>query len=318
MDYPLVYNDRGEYVLISHLSAQLQPTLYHNGQKLEPIRRICSHGHSDVYIWTHLPYKSTVKLFINNTIFTKTVTRYPSFKDKLIAAVLVLREEAVIKQWIHYHLKLGIQHFIVYDNAPIGEDATPKLLADEIAHGIVIYIRWNYPAESLKAQPIQQNHAIYTWRTAAYIGQFDVDEFMNPLGEERSLRRLLDDVVGDRDLGGVEVLSRIFENPDNLGTENFDFLRTGRCTETIHRVRQKLFAIPRNVEIFCVHVIVKGKPHVTVDPEQLRFHHYWFLTSVRGKQRSSSPIVTPLQDLTILRHIDCNPKLTNTVANPQP
>ena len=42
--------------------------------------------------------------------------KYPELKDEIIMSTLVHNEDNYIKQWIIYHLNIGINRIIIYDN----------------------------------------------------------------------------------------------------------------------------------------------------------------------------------------------------------
>lgn len=304
MIYDLVYNDCGEYVVITPQEIPLELRIVENGISLVPEKFVCEHRHTIVYVWKGLTYKPEITLQLNGKSFGWRVSRYPDLTGKVVLSTLVLREELWIRQWICHHARLGVDHFVVYDNA--GESSLRQFLEAEIAAGLVTYIPWKYPyrlpRSGISGQTTQQNHSIYTWRRAAYIGLLDVDEFVNPRGD-RSIRDWLNAVVAeDRDsVGGVELVSRIYAPPTGFERRagSTEFFKAAQCTEWIRTARQKVFVIPSNVEIFSVHMIVTGKPKRTADPEtELCFNHYWFLSSKPVREQ----LAMPCQDTTILRH----------------
>ena len=273
------------------------------GKGYKPIQQFCGHKHTIVSIWSGLQYATSVILRVNGVENHHKVSQYPDFSGKVIMSTIVLREEKWIKQWISYHTSLGVDHVVVYDNA--GDSPLRTFLKDEINSGVVVYIPWPYayrlPRSGISGQTTQQNHSIYTWRNAAYIGLLDVDEYVN-LRRVDTLRSLLDEVVAgvSSTLGGVELVSRIFNEPENhlRHVGSTDFFRATTCTNYIFGGRQKVFVIPKNVVIFSVHMIVTGLPVRTADPDKsMCFHHYWFLSS-----KNREVIATPCTDTSMVHY----------------
>lgn len=318
MIYDILYNDCGEYIAISPMEMPLKIELIIEGEAHIPEQIACGHRHTIVSSWAGLPYYPTLTVRVNGTQRTVTVSRYPDFTGKVLMSTLVLQEEKWIKQWIAFHATLGVDHFIVYDNS--GNSTLRDFLKDDISSGLVVYIPWGYPyrlpRSGISGQTTQQNHSIYTWRKAAYIGLLDVDEYINLKGDG-SIRSHLDAVVAGNEnrVGGVELVSRIFRAPEELLTHagSTDFFRATLCTEYIFVARQKVFVIPRNVQIFSVHMIVKGLPKRTADPDKsMCFHHYWFLSrSPRGE------VSTPCVDTSMVEYAGCT-KFDRALPNRQP
>ena len=299
MIYDLVYNDCGEYVVISPQEIPFQLTLVLDHVEHTPEQFVCAHRHTLVFVWKGLPYQPKVTLRVNGRDYARTVSQYPDFAGKVLLSTLVLHEEKWIKQWIQYHIAHGVDHIIVYDNERGGKGELRDFLHDEIAAGIVLYIPWAYPyrmpRSGISGQTTQQNHSIYTWRRAAYIGLLDVDEYVIPR-EGQQIRAILDRVASEK-CGGVELVSRIFAPPAAFNKENsgsYDFLRATRCTDYIYGGRQKVFVIPAHVEMFSVHMIVTGEPKHTADPEKdMCFYHYWFLSAKPVRDELSMPCSVP-------------------------
>jgi hypothetical protein len=304
MIYDIVYNDLGEYVLIAPREVAMTVGFFIDGV-LHPATHIaCGHDHTDIYHCSQgMPYYPRITIVVNGLRQEREVSRYPQLKDKLLLSTLVLKDEPRIRQWIQYHAALGVDHFIIYDNAPAGDLSLREFLEDEIRSGRVVYIKWPHvyylPRSGISGQTTQQNHSIRTFQTAAYIGLTDVDEYMNPQGEITNLRALLDTCVGSKraELGGIEIVSKIFTNPTRVPVTGFRFFDAVHCTDFFLDARQKVFVIPPNVDMFSVHMIVSGKPKMTMDPSILYFNHYYFLN---GKFREEIPVTHT--DDSIRRH----------------
>jgi hypothetical protein len=106
----------------------------------------------------------------------------PLLSGRGFGAVLVaiVKDEAdYLEEWLAYHIALGVDHFIIYDNG--STDATSALLKRYINHGYVTYIEWPMRAGQLSAY----NHALRMFgATAEWMGFYDPDEFLVPLRDD--------------------------------------------------------------------------------------------------------------------------------------
>jgi hypothetical protein len=293
--YSVVYNDVEEYVIISPKFKNHRVKFLINDTIIDSKLIECEHKHTNVYISVKsgISYYEYIDIQVDeNYILEKVqVSKFPSLVDKIVFSTLVKNEQKVIRQWIDYHHILGVDHFIIYDNAV--DDYSLKLfLEDYIRNGIVIYIRWPFPyytSAGISGQTTQQNHSIYTFRKSRFIGMFDVDEYLN-LQQHIHLNDFLNCVVADMKLnldaiGGLEMISKIFTNPQNKPTDGFNFLRITHCTGFIRGSRQKMLVRPLNVQIFSVHMIVAGLSTITIPEKYGYFNHYMFLNKTnRGME----------------------------------
>lgn len=94
-----------------------------------------------------------------------------------VAIVCIVKDEAdYLAEWLAYHVALGVDHFIIYDNG--STDGTSALLERYINHGLVTRIDWPIGGGQLAAY----NHALRMFgTTSAWLAYYDVDEFLVPL-----------------------------------------------------------------------------------------------------------------------------------------
>ena len=94
-----------------------------------------------------------------------------------VVIVCIVKDEAdYLEEWIAFHVALGVDHFIVYDNG--STDGSAGLLERHINHGLVTRIDWPLGGGQLAAY----NHALRMFgATAAWMAFYDVDEFLVPL-----------------------------------------------------------------------------------------------------------------------------------------
>lgn len=236
-------------------------------------------------------YKNKIQIIINGEIIITNINIYPTLNNKILMSTIVKDEDEYIIQWINYNLKLGINNFIIYDNS--ANNTLDILLKDYIKSEKVILIKWTYTylmeKSGFSAQTTQQNHSLYVFKNAKYIGMFDIDEYVNPQNNYLNIDTFLDDYIKKNNIdinsiGSFRLLNKFFYNPYNLSTKNYDFLKIYNCDSITYNGREKNFVIPKNVNMFAVHKICIGKPMHTINADIIYFNHYFFLNKGnRGK-----------------------------------
>lgn len=304
--YDIFYSD-GNIIIISpqenkQLNIELIDT---NNKKFEVI--IDPHKHTFIYKIIS-DYKNIIKISIDGETFETYVNKYTSFENKILMSTIVKDEDEYIVQWINYHNKLGIDNFIIYDNSE--KNTLINTLKEFIENGIVLLIKWIYPyrlpKSGLSAQPTQQNHSIYAFRNSKYIGLFDIDEYINPQNNYTNINCLIDDIIKNNNIdvstiGSFRLLNKLFYNPHNLSTTNYNFLKIYNCDNILHHEREKNFVIPKNINTFSVHMITSGKPMYTINQHFIYFNHYYFLNKTeRGKKLTNLIDDSIINKLTLL------------------
>lgn len=126
----------------------------------------------DVDAWPLVESNKNTKRF--SVVQTSMIKDLPCDKDGYFC----------LRDWIEWHLMLGVQHFVLYDNG--SKDQAPHLgvLQPYVESGEVTLINWPYKDTGIgnnKIQRVAMNHAIYLFsKTSSWIGFFDVDEFFFP------------------------------------------------------------------------------------------------------------------------------------------
>lgn len=109
------------------------------------------------------------------------------FRYYLSFVICVKDEGAYIREWIEYHLLMGVNHFYIYNNN--GTDNTREIIDDYIKRGL---ITWHeYPGPN-KQHEIY-NHALNKYKNETrWMGFIDADEFVVPM-RHKSLADALHD-----------------------------------------------------------------------------------------------------------------------------
>ena len=317
--YDVFHNCHDELVVITAGVNHLQLCMIDDNGYMSKFERYeCGHGHSTVYVCPEVKKMAKVRLLLSapETSYALTevecvVNKYPSFDNEVIMSTVVKREDNYIVQWIRYHKLLGVTRFVIYDNVgnpnPVGPESIyphtnlTEVLRNYIADGTVVLIKWDF---NFKYQQTQQNHSIHAFSNAAYIGMFDIDEYVNPQHDVTDLRIILSHELTRRGLvrdqiGGIQLFCKIFCNPLRLPDDGYNFLKIYVCHPTSYHEKEKIFVIPRNVMTFSVHKITQGHPTVPLHDRDIFFNHYMYLNKIdRAREQ------TGILDTTIKRFAD--------------
>lgn len=294
--YDIFYN--GKLIIIR--PAEYPLDIYYNNIKMNVY--ICPHQHT--YIYTlKTDYLPSIVLTINSQPITTHVNVYPEFKNEIILSTLVKNEDNYIKQWIQFHMRIGITRFIIYDNSD--SNTLSMFLHEYIEKKQVILILWNVPytlpISGISGQTTQQNHSIYAFSKSKYIGLMDIDEYVN-MQQHNNIHSFFDDMIqqnkiNTKQIGSFTIRNKFFYNPNNLPTDGTNFLNVFNC-DTITKGHEKNFVIPQNVKTFSVHRVTDGRPMFILNEKDVFFNHYVFLNKPdRGK------INTNIIDKSIIRYI---------------
>jgi hypothetical protein len=97
-----------------------------------------------------------------------------------VVIVCIVKDEAdYLEEWIAYHVAVGVDHFVIYDNG--STDGSAALLERYQNHGLVTRLDWPLGGGQLAAY----NHALrFFGRTARWLAYYDVDEYLVPLEDD--------------------------------------------------------------------------------------------------------------------------------------
>ena len=316
--YDIFYNDNGEYVLIKQIipKKNFEVKLILN-DSLYDFKLLQNVGISIYTVKAPKNNTNTVLLKINNDEITVKINNYPIFENEIIMSTMVKNEDNYIKEWINYHSKLGVNRFIIYDNAGINDGISYSskekksnlklVLKDYINEKKVVLIKWPYKKRLFRknnpcGQTGQQNHSLYLFRNSKYIGFLDIDEYLNPIKKIENINTYFDELIVKNKINIDKISSfrfknRYFYNPNNKNVSGTNFLKIFNC-DKINNDRKKHFVIPKNTNVIKIHWIIDGLPFYEVNHTDGYLNHYFYLNkNNRGKNK------TGLIDNSILNNI---------------
>ena len=148
--------------------------LFH--QIIKKIKNVKDYSLSAIYGWIELTIATT--FYHSKTIKNLLVECAQKTTKYNFSIVAIVKNESIyIKEWIEYHLLLGINHFYLYDNE--SSDNLHEILRPYIDKGIVTYIY----CPGKKMQMPAYNDAIARFKKNSHWMAFiDADEFivLNP------------------------------------------------------------------------------------------------------------------------------------------
>lgn len=115
--------------------------------------------------------------------------------NKVLACCIVKNENPDhIFEWIEYHLKVGIDHIILYDNGEL--NSVFNLIEGSNFKDCVSVINWHKPSNS---QNTAYTHCINSNKNVSWIAFIDIDEFIH-IESKNNIKAFLDNYI---DFGAV-------------------------------------------------------------------------------------------------------------------
>jgi hypothetical protein len=228
-----------------------------------------------------------VEICVNKNL--KKLMRIKSYDDKsyeLCLTTLEKNETFLLEPWINYHLSMGVEHFFIYDNDSGDFNEIKNILTPYINAGIVTLIFWPFPKQmqesGISGQTTQQNHCFYTNHNTNWLGLSDVDEFLVPK-KANNLGQFLEPYKKLRSSSAaLSIQSAWFGCNNGIEFTQSDFLskldKRHSNFEPKHN-RQKTIAIPRNVKVYSVHMVVYGHETIYLEPDLIALNHYYVFSN---------------------------------------
>ncbi len=246
--------------------------------------------------WTYrAKQRNAYHRYYNSALFDESKIPYT-----LAMFSLFQHEAPYLREWIEYHLLMGVEHFYLYNN--LSNDNYLKVLKPYIKRGLVTLVQWPYfdpdgasPYYWCEMQKRSYENAMQRargkYRWMAFI---DTDEFLVPMKADT----VVDFLKDYEDFGGVVVNWVIFGTsyvekigPEELMVDNLVMRSPDTCIENN---KVKSIVKPHRVEWwpsphYCQYTpgyYAVDSTYTKVDPHsqyneykpinKIRLQHYWF------------------------------------------
>jgi len=138
------------------------------------IKKICA------YMYVIFPF-AYVLSWLHYLFFRKK----KQYKYEVSICLIFKNEAAYLKEWIEYHLLIGVDHFYLYNN--LSEDNYMEILAPYIEKGLVTLTEWPVKYAQIAAYEDCYNRCK---DETHWLGYIDADEFVN-LQRDNSIKVFL-------------------------------------------------------------------------------------------------------------------------------
>lgn len=142
------------------------------------------------------------------------------FKYDLSIVCIVKNEVPYIREWIRYHLSIGVEHFYIYDN-----DSTDNLT--EVLQEFKDKITYTKTSGRLRQLDAYNNALNRFSKETRYLGVIDADEFLYCPENGHEVFPIIDEYLKQSKIGGLVVnwiiygSSHFDSKPNGLVTNNF-------------------------------------------------------------------------------------------------
>jgi len=144
---------------------------------------------------------------------------FNTYKFNISICAIIKDENEYLKEWLDYHIKIGVSHFFIYDNessVPIGETVGAYL-----KKGLITLI--DFPGKQKQVEAY--HHCLKNFKKKSkWIAFIDTDEFIVPKSTNGDLNKFLKDFEKHGGLGVNWLLfgsSGLIDKPQKSQLESF-------------------------------------------------------------------------------------------------
>lgn len=211
-------------------------------------------------------------------------------EDVYLSIVAIMKNEApYVKEWIEYHLLVGVDRFYIYDNE--STDNLKEVLQPYIETGIVIYTYWPGRKEEGVQGKAYENMILKYKDNNRWVGIIDADEFILPM-KDKDLKEFLKKYEKCVGVGINWIMydsNNHFHKPNGGILENYTRVR--KIYDNDYNARMKSIVNPRKVQAPEGHNSIYKENLLAVDEyyrpirvgdkkdifsvDKIRINHYW-------------------------------------------
>jgi hypothetical protein len=276
--------------------------LYHEGKFIYPSKPIMDSHVNNHCFQFDVEYQEYIKLNLegidgpvdsSNVSFILKKDYYEDYPDENIMSAIChtsINSLDSIKTFIKYHLNLGYDRIMIYENGGNRFIELYNLLKEYIDDNKVILkclknlkFYQNYRIASSghtnSGETTHMNQSLNIYKTSKYMSAFNIDEFIVPPLEIENITLYLDNLVSKynlEDRGGISIMPTDFGKPENSEI----FYKSNILIPFVNNF-PKIIHFPKNVDVTTCHTITVGKPVERIDKNELTFNHYPFIDNNR-------------------------------------
>jgi hypothetical protein len=123
------------------------------------------------------------------------------YRANLAIVAIFKQESRRLAEWLAWHRMVGCDQFLLYDNGPVLDPATHRILAPYVASGLARVTHMPGPRKQTDAYWHARN-LVNREKPAAWTAFIDLDEFLQPMDGFRTVPEALEDFER-ADIAGV-------------------------------------------------------------------------------------------------------------------
>jgi hypothetical protein len=210
-------------------------------------------------------------------------------KHHLSACMIFNNEAPYLKEWLEYHLLLGVQHFYLYNNQ--STDNYREVLQPYLDKNIVELVNWNHTSHNLKewdkSQVAAYNHCLRRARgQTKWLAIIDSDEFIVPVTTD-NLSAFLKPYETKEKVGGILVnwvvygTSHVAKIPENCllieklvmsSITGSNHAKTICMVDCVSHVMSPHYMLYKSGWRHCT---PSGHFGTGIEIDKIRINHYW-------------------------------------------
>lgn len=228
-----------------------------------------------------------IKNIILITLVSVTFLKSEQPDYRLAICSLFQNEGTFLKEWVEFHLLVGVQHFYLYNN--YSSDNFKEILEPYIKRGIVDLKDWNFSACGCEAQMNCFNDVLkQTTGKVEWMAFLDLDEFLYPVNCD-NLCAFLDDykscaavcvnwfMFGTSDVKKIENNQLMIEQLIRRDPKGNKHIKTIARPECISHFTSPHFAAfkPNFFQVNPDKIKFNGPFSPYISSDKIRINHYW-------------------------------------------
>uniref|UniRef100_A0A6C0F6B1 Glycosyltransferase family 92 protein n=1 Tax=viral metagenome TaxID=1070528 RepID=A0A6C0F6B1_9ZZZZ len=263
---------------------------YKNKKSIQPRIINDPHKHTNIMIFDiKCSDQERISISYDNVIVkTETLRKVVYSPKNIVASTMFKNCSSFLETWLRYHIYIGVEHFYLFNNNSSDDDIMNVQKICNKFNGYTTIINWNFPYKSPvnrhspSAQTTQQNLTIYKYNKHNWILLTDLDEYI--YSKTSSLLEVVKSKEHIKnDISGLTIPCMWFGCSHNAQYTDDYLHKLIFRKSTANTCRPgggpKSLVRPTNSQVYSVHRSIVGKKEHPLNPDVLRFNHYFSLTN---------------------------------------